>query len=70
MSTNLEGLKKFREEWEEAADGSSLLDLDAPVGLLLSDVCLALGLDEADKLEVLGLALTAEITNALEPITE
>jgi hypothetical protein len=70
MIEQLEGLKKFRQEWEDAAEGASLLDLEAPVGLMLSDVCLALALDEADRLDVLGLALTAELKNETEPQAE
>lgn len=61
MSANLEGLKMFRQEWEAAAEGESLLDIDAPVGMMLSDVCLALGLDETERLELLGLPLLAEL---------
>ena len=37
-------LAEFREEWQKAVGGGSLLKVEAPVGLLLADV--------ADKLEL------------------
>ena len=67
MTAQLEGLKRFRQEWEAAADGESLLDIEAPIGLMLSDVCLALALDEAERLEVLGLPLVAELQAEAQP---
>ena len=65
---SLEGLAAIRKEWELAAgDSTSLLEVQAPVGLLLVDVCQALDLEPADRLEVLGLALSAELQIELAP---
>ncbi len=45
----------------------SLLDVEASVGLLLSDLALALGLDAEEQYRALGAALYAELADALQP---
>ena len=62
----LNNLKAFRELWEEEA-GESLLDLRAPLGLILNDVAGALMLEPADRLAFLGETLAADIEEYLTP---
>ena len=59
---SLEALAAIRKEWEIAAgNDTSLLEVSAPVGLLLADVCQALSLEPADRLQVLGIVLYSEL---------
>ncbi len=62
----LERLARLREEWQEAAPETSLLDIDAPVALLLNDVLAALGLPEGDIERVLGEELAAQLRQTAE----
>jgi hypothetical protein len=57
---DIEKLAAIRREWQEAAGvDASLLDVKAPVGLLLIDVVEALSLAPHDQLTVLGYSLSA-----------
>lgn len=53
-------LKRLRKEWDEAADGESLLDTFSPVALLLWDVIQGLDLSQGDAMDILGFDLWAE----------
>ena len=68
----IEGLKKMRQEWEQAATTyrssgnaggqpqtyrSSLLDIPVSLGFMLSDICDLLKLEQAEREAVLGEAL-------------
>jgi hypothetical protein len=57
----LQDLAEFRKEWEEIAEGESLLNLEAPVGLLLADVADRLELSPQERFVFLGKALMQEI---------
>ena len=58
--TTVQALAKFRREWEEIADGDSLLDVTASVGLLLADVADRLELSPQERYVFLGKLLIAE----------
>ncbi len=58
--TVLENLSVLRQEWEQAADGDSLLNVPASVGLLLFDVTARLGLTQEEQAQVLGEQLFSE----------
>jgi hypothetical protein len=58
----LENLASLRKEWEGAAEGSSLIDLSASVGLLLFDVTSRLGMSADEQTIVLGRKLYREVT--------
>lgn len=45
-------LKAFREEFE--TDGADIVEVAAPVAIILADICLALGLNVFEQVEVLG----------------
>lgn len=59
-------LADLRREWQENTPGS-LLDVEASVGLLLSDLALALGLDAEERYQAFGPELYAELADALQP---
>jgi hypothetical protein len=50
----LANLSVLRQEWEQAADGDSLINIPASVGLLLFDVTARLGLTLEEQAQVLG----------------
>ena len=56
----LECLALFRQEWELAADGISLIDTQASVGLILLDFTTRLGLASEEQSIVLGSRLYNE----------
>lgn len=58
-------LARLREEWHEAVDGESLIDVQASVGLLLGDVVMLLGLSADEQVAVLGEELRREFIQAL-----
>ena len=61
----LAALAKIREEWEVAADGEPLTDLEASVGLLLADLAMAIGLTPEEQTQALGLELANELQGIL-----
>jgi hypothetical protein len=58
-------LAKIREEWQQAAAGESLLNMDANVGLMLADIVNSLGLSTQDQALVLGKELLDELNQVL-----
>lgn len=58
-------LARIRSEWQES-DSSSLLDIEANVGLLLSDLAVALGLNPEEQIEALGEELYHELNDILQ----
>jgi hypothetical protein len=57
----IDSLKGLRENLQEAAEDSSLLDSTVNAGLILHDICECLGLFPEQRLEVLGPELEADI---------
>jgi hypothetical protein len=64
MDTN--ALKNYREQWEDITETSSLLEINVSVGLLLHDICDALGFTPNQRREVLGAELEAELQEFLD----
>jgi hypothetical protein len=54
-------LAAFREEWEKAVEGGSLLKVEAPVGLLLADIADKLELTSQERYAFLGGRLIDEV---------
>ena len=54
-------LTRLRQEWEQAANGISLVQIDANVAMLLADIAMSLGLDSIELLQVFGADLFGEI---------
>ncbi len=50
----IDGLTRLRQEWQEAAKGKPLVEVQANVGLLLADVVNAIGLLPEEAAQVLG----------------
>ncbi|MCJ7434224.1 MAG: hypothetical protein MUO77_12125 [Anaerolineales bacterium] len=57
----LENLSTLRNEWEVAADGDSLINVSASVGLMLFDFTTRLGLTPEEQTAVLGECLFYEV---------
>jgi hypothetical protein len=62
---NIRNLLKLRQEFEETGEGKSLIEMTAPVGLLLHDACNLLGLNEKQRREILGAKLEHELNQYL-----
>jgi hypothetical protein len=49
------------QEWQQAANGISLVHVEASVGMLLADIAMSLGLTSIEQLQVFGADLAGEI---------
>jgi hypothetical protein len=58
-------LSTLRQEWQQAAEGASLLDMEANVGLMLADLVNSLGLSGQEQAAVLGSDLFTEMQEIL-----
>ena len=58
-------LSTLRQEWEQAANGHSLLELDANVGLLLWDMVMSIGLTPPEQMQVFGADLAHKLEDTL-----
>jgi hypothetical protein len=63
-------LARIRVEWEQAADGNSLVQANASVGLLLADLSIAIGLTPDEQAQALGEDLVNELQDVLISIPE
>lgn len=59
-------LTRIRHEWQDAADGKSLLEVEGNMGMLLADLINGTGLDAAEQVQVLGADLFQEIKDLLQ----
>ncbi len=59
--TVLPALARYRRVWQDAVDGQSLLEMRAPVGLILAEVADALGMNIQERRAVLGAELDRAI---------
>lgn len=58
-------LAKLRDEWQQAAGDTSLLEMEANVGLMLADLVNSLGLSVHEQTLVLGAELFNEVSELL-----
>ena len=58
-------LTHIREEWQEAAGSSSLIEVEGNVGMLLADVINGIGLQHDERIQVLGADLFREMQDFL-----
>ena len=58
-------LSTFRQEWQEAADGKSLIETEGNVGLILADLVNSFGLSTQEQSLVLGGELFEEMREVL-----
>lgn len=59
-------LADFRREWEVHAEGKSLIDIDASVGLILSDIAERLGFSHQERHVLLGAKLAKQIDSYMD----
>jgi hypothetical protein len=59
-------LANLRQEWQRATRGGSLLKVETPVGLLLSDIADRLGLTSQERYVFLGGKLINEVDAHME----
>ena len=59
-------LAQLREEWQQATKGGSLLKVETPVGLLLSDIAERMELTSQERHIVLGGKLINEVDGFME----
>ena len=58
-------LSRLRQEWQEATDGTSLLETDGNIGLVLADLINGFGLNAEDQCRILGTELFQELRDSL-----
>ena len=62
----VQSLADFRREWQELAQGQSLLDVEAPVGLILADIADKLELNSQERHAMLGGKLVNQVNCFME----
>lgn len=62
----VQSLADFRREWQGAVGGRSLLDIEAPVGLILADISDRLELSPQERHVMLGGKLVDQVNCLLE----
>lgn len=65
-SQAVQALAVFREEWQKLAEKDSLLVVQAPVGLILTDIADKLGLSPQERHIFLGDALAQEVNQFMQ----
>ena len=58
-------LSRLRQEWQEATQGTSLLETNGNIGLMLADLINGFGLSADDQRQILGTQLFHELTDFL-----
>jgi hypothetical protein len=62
----VQSLADFRREWQKVVEGKSLVDVQAPVGLLLFDIADRLELNPQERYAMLGGKLINQVNCVLE----
>ena len=62
----VQSLADFRREWQKIAQGQSLIEVEAPVGLLLADIADRLELNPQERHAMLGGKLINEANALME----
>ena len=62
----VQALADFRREWQKVAEGKSLVEAEAPVGLLLADIADRLGLSPQERYAMLGGKLINQVNCLME----
>ncbi len=58
-------LSSFRQQWQEASEGRSLIEIEGNVGLILADLINSFGLTTHEQALVLGTELFEEMQEVL-----
>ena len=59
-------LSRIRQEWQDAADGNSLIEVEGNIGMLLADLINGVGLETSEQIKVLGTDLFQEMQDFLK----
>jgi hypothetical protein len=59
-------LSRIRQEWQDAADGKSLIEIEGNMGMLLADLINGIGLKTSEQVQVLGKDLFQEMQDFLQ----
>jgi hypothetical protein len=62
----VQALADFRREWQKTTEGKSLVEVEAPVGLLLADIADRLELDHQERYAMLGGKLINQVNCLME----
>jgi hypothetical protein len=62
----VQALADFRRQWQKIAQGQSLIEVEAPVGLLLADIADRLELNPQERYAMLGGMLINHVNCLLE----
>jgi hypothetical protein len=62
----VQALADFRREWQKAAEGKSLVEVEAPIGLLLADIADRLELNPQERYAMLGGRLINHVNCIME----
>jgi hypothetical protein len=58
-------LSRIRQEWQDAADGNSLIEVEGNMGMLLADLINGIGLKTSEQVQILGKDLFQEMQDFL-----
>ena len=62
----VQALADFRRQWQKIAQGQSLIEIEAPIGLLLADIADRLELNPQERYAMLGGMLINHVNCLLE----
>ena len=62
----VQSLADFRREWQKMVEGTSLIDVQAPVGLMLADIADRLQLNPQERHAMLGSELINQVNSLME----
>jgi hypothetical protein len=62
----VQALADFRREWQKAAPGKNLVEVEASVGLILTDIADRLGLNPQERYAILGGKLINHVNCIME----
>lgn len=62
----VQSLADFRRDWQKAAEGKSLIEVQAPVGLILADIADRLELNPQERYAILGGKLINHVNCLME----
>ena len=62
----VQSLADFRRQWQKTTEGKSLIEVQAPVGLILADIADQLGLNPQERYAMLGGKLINQVNCLME----
>ena len=62
----VQALAAFRREWQKMVEGKSLIEVEAPIGLMLADIADRLDLNSQERHVMLGGKLINQVNSLME----